>query len=134
METKLLQEAGDPDSVIHAVRGRMKAGIELSLADLNKIIPAWPGNSSLEPVKLEALNARPFLDDAARELTYHLRLKGRTGQGGMVWVIPTFKLFGVTLSAVAAADATGQVIATTDEVSPFPLPVAARLIGLKSAA
>jgi hypothetical protein len=134
METRLLQEAVDPASLVRAVRGRMKAGIELSVTELNKLIPDWPGNQPLDAARLQALNSRPFLEGAARELKYQMRLKGRTGQAGMVWVIPTFKLFGVTLSAVTAADATGQVTATSDEVTPFPLPVAARLIGLKSAA
>jgi hypothetical protein len=134
METRLLQEAQDPDSLIRMVSGRLKGGIELSTAELNKLIPLWPGNTALDPPRLEALNARPFLEGAARECKYNMKLKGRHGQGGMVWVIPTFKLFGVTLSAVASADATGQVTATRDEVNPFPLPVAARLIGLKSAA
>lgn len=134
METRLLAEANDPASLSQAVRGRMKAGIELSIAELNKLLPAWPNYSSIDPTRLEALSAPPFLDEAARELKYPLKLKGRAGQGGMVWVIPTFKLFGLTVSTVTAADDTGQVNATSDEALPFPLPVAARLIGLKSAA
>lgn len=129
-----MQDATDRDSLIQMVRGRMKAGIELSVAELNKLTPGWQGHTALDAAKLEALNSPVFLDEAAREMKSPLKLKGRAGQGGMVWAIPTFKLFGLTLSAVAGADSNGQVNATTDETVSFPLPVAARLIGLKSAA
>lgn len=134
METKILKEADDPESMTLGVRGRMKAGIELSLTELNKLIPLWSGPPMLDTAKLEALNARPFLNSAAREFKYNFKLKGRAGQAGMIWVIPVFKLFGLTFSTVAVADDTGQVTATSEEDVQFPLPVAARLIGLKSAA
>jgi hypothetical protein len=134
METKILQEVDDPESITLGVRGRMKAGIELSVVELNKLIPLWGASPVLEAAKLEALSARPFLDSAARELRYSFKLKGRAGEAGMIWVVPVFKLFGVTVSAVTAADDTGQVNATSEEDLQFPLPVAARLIGLKSAA
>jgi hypothetical protein len=50
----------------------------------------------------------------------------------MIWIIPTFKLFECTLGTVARTDETGQVVATSDEKVHFPLPVSARVIGLKS--
>jgi hypothetical protein len=134
METRMLAEADDPDSMTLAVRGRMKAGIELSIAEVNKLLPLWSGPPALDAARLEALGAHSFLDGAAREFTYNFKLKGRAGQAGMIWVVPTFRLFGLTLSAVAATDETGQVSATAEEDIQFPLPVAARLIGLKSAA
>jgi hypothetical protein len=134
METKLLIEPETPDGVIKSVTGRMKAGMELSVAELNKLIPLWKGPPVLDAAKLEALNARPFLDDVAREFKYEFKLRGRAGQNGMIWVVPTFKLFSLTVSTISNCDDTGQAIATADEELQFPLPVAARLIGLKSAA
>lgn len=133
METKLLEEKQELDSLSRTVRGRMKAGIELSLAELNKLIPLWGAGASLDPARLEALGARTFLEGAARECKYRLRLKGRAGEAGMIWVVPVFKLFGLTLSTVTTADDNGQVTATADETQQFPLPVAVRIIGLKSA-
>jgi hypothetical protein len=133
METKMLKEADDPDNLTLNIRGRMKAGIELSLSELNKLIPLWNGLPVLDAARLEALSAHAFLAEATREFKYNFRLKGRAGQNGMIWVIPVFKLFGLTLSRASAADETGQVTATADEDVQFPLPVAARLIGLKSA-
>jgi hypothetical protein len=134
MQTKILGEADDPESMTLAVKGRMKAGVELSIAELNKLIPLWGGAPVLDAARLEALSAKPFLEGAAREFKYGFKLKGRAGQAGMVWVIPVFKLFALTLSAVTAVDDAGQVNATAEEDIQFPLPVAARLIGLKSAA
>ena len=133
METKLLQERDDPDSLSRTIRGRMKAGIELSVAELNKLIPLWSGGTPLDPARLEALSARPFLDGAASECKVRLQLKGRAGEAGMVWIVPVFKLHGITLSAVTTTADTGQVTGTAEETLQFPLPVAARLIGLKSA-
>jgi hypothetical protein len=134
METRVLTEADDPDRPTLAVHGRMKAGMELSLAELNKLIPLWNGPPALDAEKLEALGARTFLDGGAAEFKYRFKLKGRAGQAGMIWVVPSFKLFGVTLSRVMGADDSGLVTATSEEDVQFPLPVAARLIGLKSAA
>jgi hypothetical protein len=134
METKFLTEADDPERPTLSVHGRMKAGMEFSLAELNKLIALWNGPPPLDPAKLEALGARSFLHSAAREFKYNFKLKGRAGQAGMIWVVPIFRLFGLTLSAVVAADETGQVTTTSEEDVQFPLPVAARLIGLKSAA
>jgi len=48
--------------------------------------------------------------------------------------VPVFKLHGFTVSQAAATADNGQVTATTEHDVQFPLPVAARLIGLKSAA
>ena len=39
METKLLQAKQDQDSLTQATEGRMKSGIELSIAELNKLLP-----------------------------------------------------------------------------------------------
>lgn len=134
METRLLTEADDPDRPTLNIRGRMKAGIEISIRELNKLLALWNGQSPLDPVKLEALGTRDFLDGAAREFKYNFKLKGRAGQAGMIWVVPVLKLHAVTLSSITAVNQNGQATATADETVQFPLPVAARLIGLKSAA
>ena len=133
METRLLTEADDPNRPTLNIHGRMKAGIEISIRELNKLLALWK-RTPLDPAKLEALGTRDFLDGAAREFKYNFKLKGRVGQSGMIWVIPVLKLYGLTFSSIAAANQNGQVTATAEETLQFPLPVAARLIGLKSAA
>jgi hypothetical protein len=132
METRLLAEAPEPDALSAVTRGRMKAGIELSLSELNKLLPLWNGRSALDAATLEALAAPALLADAAREAMCRLRLKGRAGQGGMVWLVPVLRLIGFTVSQVAASDERGQVSSTSDHPIAFPMPVAMRAIGLKS--
>ncbi len=132
METRLLAEAPEPDALSAVTRGRMKAGIELSLTELNKLLPLWSGRTPLDAATLEALAAPALLADAAREAMCRLRLKGRAGQGGMVWLVPVLRLIGFSVSQVAASDERGQVSTTSDHPIAFPMPVAMRAIGLKS--
>jgi hypothetical protein len=132
METKLLKAADDPDSLTLRTAGRMKAGIELSLSELNKLLPLWKDQAALEPAKLEALATAAFAEANAAELITGLKLSGRTGERGMVWAVPVFKLIECTLASIAKTDDTGQVTALADETVRFPLPVSVRLIGLKS--
>ena len=80
----------------------------------------------------EALRTKAVARNAAGEFVYPLRLKGQASVRGMVWVIPVFKLFEFTLNAVQKTDETGQVVSSSDETVRFPLPVAARVLGLKS--
>ncbi len=131
MEPRLLQAARDPESLSEKTEGRMKAGIELSLAEVNKLQKLW----NLEPLdaaRLEAFAAPGFAARHATEFVHRVRLKGKAGQRGLVWVVPVFRLFGFTLVGVARTDEGGQVVATREEATHFPLPVAARLIGLNA--
>jgi hypothetical protein len=132
MQTKLLRGKPDPESMSETIDGRMKAGIELSIPELNKLLPLWNGQAALDPQKLEALQTVDFAKNNSGELLYNLKLKGRAAERGMIWIIPTFKLFECTLGTVAKTDEAGQVVATSEEKVHFPLPVSARVIGLKS--
>ena len=104
----------------------------MSLTELNKLLPLWSGRTPLDAATLEALAAPALLADAAREAMCRLRLKGRAGQGGMVWLVPVLRLIGFSVSQVAASDERGQVSTTSDHPIAFPMPVAMRAIGLKS--
>ncbi len=132
METKILRGSVDEDSLSEKVEGRMKAGIELSVTELNKLLPLWKGESALAPDKLAAFQTQPFAQSSAREFIRNFRLKGHARERGMIWVIPIFKLFNFTLGAIQKTDETGQVVAIAEESVRFPLPVSARVIGLKS--
>jgi hypothetical protein len=132
MATKVLRGEKDEESLSAKTEGRMKAGVELSVAELNKLLPLWEGEAALERDKLEAFMTEDFAKQNAAEFVYNLRLKGRAGERGMVWVVPVFKLFECTLNAVSKTDEAGQVVAMAEEKVRFPLPVAARVIGLKS--
>jgi hypothetical protein len=132
MDTKLLKAAADPESLSMKTTGRMKGGIELSVSELNKLLPLWSGQAALEPDKLEALKTADFAKANAAELIASLKLSGRAGERGMVWAVPVFNLIECTLSSVSKTDDSGQVTALADETARFPLPVSVRLIGLKS--
>jgi len=130
MEPKMLMAAADPDSLTKKSEGRMKAGVELSLTELNKLQKLWKSNA-IEEEKLQAFEAKGFIDEHASDFVQHLKLKGKAGQRGMVWVIPTFKMFGFQLGSANQVNAqTGQVVSVEQEQTHLPLPVAARVIGL----
>lgn len=132
METKILRAPADEQDLAARTAGRMKAGIELSIAELNKLIPLWDGQSLLDPEKLEAIRTEAVAQNAAGEIVYPLKMKGKASERGMIWVIPVFKLFEFTLSTVQKTDGTGQVLTVGDETLHFPLPVAVRILGLRS--
>lgn len=118
METRLLTSVEEKDSVRAITEGRMKAGIELSIKELNKLIPVMGDKQPLTSDQLRSFLNEGFARDHSMEFIYHFRLQGKAGQRGMIWVIPIFKLFEFTL--------------TSGEKVCFPLPVSARSIGLKS--
>lgn len=132
MATKVLAAGKDRDSVSERTDGRLKAGIELSITELNKLTPLWDGRNPLDPQKVAAFRTKEFARTHGSELIHTLRLKGKAGERGMVWVIPTFKLYEFTLGAAERADDSGQIVGLAEEKVAFPLPVAARVIGLKA--
>lgn len=132
MNTRLLKGGKNFDSVSEKTEGRMKGGIELSIAELNKLIPLWNGQNALAPEKLEAFKTESFARNNAREFVTRLKLKGKAADRGMVWVIPIFKLTEFTLGSALKTNDDGQVMEVTEEKVRFPLPVSARVIGLKS--
>jgi len=132
METKFLAAAKDADSVADRTAGRMKSGIELSLDELAKLAPLWDGEQILDPQRLEAFRTDEFAKAAAGELVYRLKLKGRAAERGLVWAIPVFGLVDFSVGSVQTTDDSGQITATAEEHARVPLPVAVRIIGLKS--
>lgn len=133
LQTKILQASKDPDSLTDKTEGRMKGGIELSVAELNKLASLWGKQTALPDDKLEALNNIDFAKSNSAELIYNVKLKGKAGERGMVWVLPVLKLISVTLGKIKTTLPSGQVSETEEEIVQFPIPVAGRIIGLKSA-
>jgi hypothetical protein len=133
MQTKILRGPVDKESITDTTSGRLKGGVELSMSELNKLLPLWDGATPLEAAKLEALSNEAFARNNGGEFLYHIKIKGKAAERGMVWIIPVFKLFEITLNNVSNSDETGQVTAVTEEKIRFPLPVSGRVLGLKSA-
>ena len=133
METKILKAEADPDSLTEKTEGRMKAGIELSIGEMNKLCTLWDKQTVLPDAKLEALKSPEFAKKNAAELIYNLKIKGKAGQRGMIWVVPVLKLTSVVISKIKTTLPSGQISEVEEENIQFPLPVACRVIGLKSA-
>jgi hypothetical protein len=133
MQTKILKGKTDPDSLTDLVQGKMKAGIELSLSELNKLASLFDKGSPLDSEKFRAIATAEFAKANGSELTYPLKLRGKAGARGAVWIIPVFRLFEITLGSPQKPDASGQIVAIGEEKVRFPLPVSVRVIGLKSA-
>ncbi len=132
IETKMLQREDDPDSISQKMVGKMKSGIELSLAELNKLLPLWTGETPLDAARLAAVNNPLLAKQFAGEMLYNIKLKGRQGNRGLIWIIPTFKRLPVVLQKVIKTNELGQVTETAEETVRFPVPASARILGLKS--
>jgi hypothetical protein len=132
METKFLVATKDPEAVTDRTEGRMKAGVELSVAELGKLAPLWGDEPVLDAARLDAFRTADFAKATASELIHRVKLKGRAAERGLVWIVPVFRLGEFILGSVDAADASGQVTAVTEEKVRLPLPVAARILELTS--
>jgi hypothetical protein len=64
--------------------------------------------------------------------TGYFKLDGGAKEKGMIWVVPVFKLHEFTLSKIKNTNANGQITETEDKIIQFPLPVGARILGLKN--
>jgi hypothetical protein len=132
MEPKQLAPTASPDSAYELTSGRLKAGIEIGLPQLNALRGLWDLNEPLSPDILTALGAKAFLDETGGEIIQRLEMTGRAGERGMVWMIPTFRLFDIPLSKVDETAPSGQVTKVSDLSVQLPLPTGVRALGLKS--
>ncbi len=131
MDTKMLLTEGDPESSTDKMEGKMKGGIEISITELNKLATLW-NRQALNDEQLSALKTRTLLHNNAGEFIYRLQLKGMTKERGLVWVVPVLKLYEFTIAKIKNTNEFGQVLETEDEKVALPLPVAARIVGLKT--
>jgi hypothetical protein len=134
METRFLVAPDDRDTVADRTAGRMKGGIELSIDELSKLAPLWDGEAALDPERLDAFRTADFAKASSGELVDHVKLDGRHGERGLVWVVPVLQMVNYTLGTVQTTDDSGQVIAIAAEPARMPMAVAARILGLKTAA
>ncbi|HLO60195.1 MAG TPA: hypothetical protein VK179_15705 [Bacteroidales bacterium] len=132
MPTKMLKGADDKESLTDKQEGRMKGGLEISMDELNKLCTLWDKQPVLPGEKLDPLKNAMFMKNNASECIYHAKLKGKASQRGMIWVGPVLKLFSCKLNKVKTINESGVVTEVEEETIQFPLPVSARIIGIKS--
>jgi hypothetical protein len=131
-DTKMAVDAKDKESLTDTTSGRMKAGIELSITELNKLLDGWDGNKPLNDEQLAAIKNTGFAKSNVAEMIYNIKMKGRTYEQGMVWVVPVFKLFEIILGKVDSLTPDGYVNEISSTKVKFPLPVSVRILGIKS--
>jgi len=134
METRLNAAPSDPDDIRLTTTGRLKGGIELSFDEVNKLAELFSGQTPLDADRLAALRSHAVAHAESGEFIASIKLKGRANERGMIWVVPVFRQAEITLSAVQKTDDSGQVVAVTNETVRYPVPVAARVLGLRSRA
>jgi hypothetical protein len=132
MDTKVKAAPTDADDLRLRVDGRLKGGVELSIQEVNKLCSLWDGQAPLDADRLAALESTPIAHATSGEFITRIRLDGRAGERGVVWVVPVFRMAEFTLGSVQKTDDAGQVVAAGEEKVRFPIPVAARILGLKS--
>jgi hypothetical protein len=132
METRINASPSDPDEIRLTTSGRLKGGIELSVDEVNKLAGLFGGQTPLDADRLAALRSHAVAHAESGEFIASIKLKGHANERGMVWVVPVFRLAEFTVSAIQKTDDSGQVVAVTNETVRCPIPVAARVLGLRS--
>lgn len=112
--------------------GRLKSGLEISVAELNKLLPLWPGESPLSTDDLAAFTANGWLAAQGGDAVTQVRLEGKRGTRGQLWVVPVLKLRTFTLAEAVDVDPYGQVVTTRDRTVHFPVVESIRVLGLAS--
>ena len=132
MEAKLQQQPDEDQGLRVRTRGRLKSGLEASVHELNKLLPLWPGEQPLDGADLAAFTARGWLAGQGGDAVTQVRMEGKRGTRGAVWVVPVLRLREFTLATVGDVDPYGQVVATRDHVVRFPVVESVRVLGLAS--
>lgn len=132
MEARLQQPADEEQGLRVRTRGRLKSGLEASVHELNKLLALWPGEQPLDEADLSAFTARGWLAGQGGDAVAQVRMEGKRGTRGVVWVVPVLRLREFTLATVGDVDPYGQVVATQDHVVRFPVVESVRVLGLTS--
>lgn len=133
MEARLQQAPPGPGEGLRVrTRGRLKSGLEVSVHELNKLLALWPGEQPLPEADLGAFLARGWLAGQGGDAVTQVRVEGRRGTRGVLWVVPVLRLREVTLATVAEVDPYGQVVSTQDRTVRFPVVESIRVLALSS--
>jgi hypothetical protein len=131
MEARLKEQPAD-DGLRATTRGRLKSGIEIDAAELNKLLPMWPGEAPLSADDLAAFTAPGWRAGQGGDAVTDVRMEGKRGTRGALWVVPVLKLRAFTLASASDVDPYGQITATGDRPVHFPVVESVRILGLGS--
>jgi hypothetical protein len=131
MQTRVQQEPTE-QGLRAQTKGRIKSGLEVSVTELNKLLPLWTGEQPLSDADLAAFTARNWLAGQGGDAVTQVRMEGKRGTRGVLWVVPVLKLRAFTLATATEADPYGQLVSTHDRVVHFPVIESIRVVGLAS--
>jgi hypothetical protein len=131
MSARLSQEPAD-DGVRVSTTGRLKSGLEVSVHELNTLLPLFPGEQPLSGDDLAAFTAPGWLATQGGDAVTQARMEGRRGTRGLLWVVPVVVLRTFTLAQVTEVDPYGQVAGAAERTVHFPVIESIRVLGLAS--
>jgi hypothetical protein len=131
MQARLKERPGD-DGLRATTRGMLKSGIEIDAAELNKLLPMWSGEQPLSADDLAAFAAPGWRAGQGGDAVTDVRMEGKRGTHGALWVVPVLKLRAFTLATPSDIDPYGQLTATQDRPVRFPVVESVRVLGLSS--
>jgi hypothetical protein len=115
------------------LRGKVKAGLELSPYALNRLLTRLaPDSVPLSEGELAAFAGADFAERLNQGAEHLCRLRGRRGERGAIWVYPEFKLQTAVLVHAAEVDENGNVKRLAEKRVRFPVPVLVHFVGVKS--
>ncbi|MBS3913268.1 MAG: hypothetical protein KG003_02125 [Bacteroidetes bacterium] len=133
LESKMLLQNPESETITQYFNGKMKSGIQLSISEVNKLLPLWSGKTPLNANLLAALDNSKCVSDAFHlEAVTSLKLKGKKIQKGIIWALPCFALADITIGKIKETNANGVVTSIAEEVISFPIPQSIRILGLKT--
>ncbi len=112
--------------------GRLKSGMIMSSAALNRLIPVISDQAPLGEAELSALRSRDFIERFNQAARVNLTLKGRRGDSAALWVYPEVKMQRVILQHVAETTPAGQVVRFEERVVYFPIPALIHAVGTRT--
>ncbi len=132
IETRMFMEPPDPAAITEQTKGRMKSGMELSLNELNRLVPVLCGQAPLTFEELAALKSSELRNRFDLEATSRLRATGKRATAGTVWVFPEFTTREITLAEAGELTDDGAIVSLRQRIVRFPFPSSVHFVTLRS--
>lgn len=125
----VLKEGENRDRVLVA---RVKSGMIVSLASLNRLVPLIASAPALGEAELAALRSPDFVERFNQAARFKANFHARPGATVALWIYPVMKLQQIVLLQAATTSGTGHVTALSEHPVRFPMPALVHTIGARS--
>lgn len=130
METRIASQVNGEQADADEISGRMRAGMEFSIDMLNQVLAEQ--QTPLTATELAALKQADLRTELDLEATTRLRLRGKKGQLGAIWVFPSLMMREIHFLEPAASDVYGQVTEMRRITRSFPVPDRVHFLMMRS--